>query len=140
MPTLAAIAGLILIVPCPCLGAQQIPPANSIPLSIIVVDSASEAEGVLTQLKNGSDFAAIAKSQSIDATGSDGGFIGKLEPDALRTELREALTRVKIGQITRNRTNPRRLRHSEGLARLRSSQRADHEPDANTSPACERRR
>jgi hypothetical protein len=80
--------------------AAQVSSGNPLPLSIIVVDSASEAQAILDQLKKGDDFAAIARKQSINVTASDGGFIGKLDPKTLRVELREALSGVRSGNVT----------------------------------------
>src|ERR1035441_7292878 len=80
--------------------SAQVQARNSLPLSVIVVDSASQAQGILDQLKNGGDFAAIARQKSINATASDGGFMGRLEPRTLRVEVREALNGVKTGALT----------------------------------------
>ena len=48
----------------------------------------------------GEDFAALAKEKSVDATAEDGGYMGKVDPAALRPELREALKGITPGQIT----------------------------------------
>jgi tetratricopeptide (TPR) repeat protein len=80
--------------------AQQVRSTKPIPLGVIVVDSPSTAEQVLVRLKKGDDFAAIAKELSIDATANDGGYVGTLDPNRLRIELREALHGLTRGQIT----------------------------------------
>ncbi len=74
--------------------------SNSIPVSIIVVESAAKAEEMLDQLKRGGDFATLAREQSISATARDGGFIGRLDPETLRVELREAVKGIAAGQVT----------------------------------------
>lgn len=74
--------------------------SNGLDLRIIVVDSAGQAERVLQELKNGKDFAALAKQVSTDPTASDGGYMGRLDPSTLRGELRDALKGIAPGQIT----------------------------------------
>jgi tetratricopeptide (TPR) repeat protein len=69
-------------------------------LQVIVVDSPGKAQQILDRLNQGEDFAAIAKSESIDPSGSQGGFLGLLEPSTLRPELREALKGIRPGQTT----------------------------------------
>ena len=82
------------------------PPANSavglqiVDLQIIVVNSAGEAQGILERLKKGEDFAALAKAASTDATASEGGYMGHIEPATLRPELREVLRGLAPGQLT----------------------------------------
>jgi tetratricopeptide (TPR) repeat protein len=72
----------------------------SVDLRIIVVNSATEAQGILDRLKKGEDFAALAKEKSVDATSADGGDMGKVDPATLRSELRDALQGIAPGQIT----------------------------------------
>src|ERR1700688_3384080 len=60
-------------------------------LQVIVVDSSGKAQEILDRLNKGEDFAGIAKSESIDPSGSQGGYIGLVEPSTLRPELREAV-------------------------------------------------
>lgn len=72
----------------------------SVELRIIVVESESQAEGVLRRLRNGEDFAQLAKAVSIDPTASDGGYMGAIDPSTLRSELRDALKGLTAGQIT----------------------------------------
>jgi tetratricopeptide (TPR) repeat protein len=69
-------------------------------LGIIVTPAMADAEAVLKQLKAGTDFSVLAKEKSIDATASDGGYLGNLTPDQLRPELREALRGREVGQLT----------------------------------------
>jgi tetratricopeptide (TPR) repeat protein len=81
-------------------GAQKALSTNPIPLSVIVVDSPKAAEQVVARLKNGDDFSAVAREQSVDATATDGGFVGVIDPNRLRIELRDALRGVVAGQLT----------------------------------------
>jgi tetratricopeptide (TPR) repeat protein len=80
-------------------GAQAQSPV-SFGMRLIVVSSREEAEDVLNQLARGGDFAALAREKSIDPTAAEGGFLGRLEPSALRPELRDALVSVAVGNYT----------------------------------------
>jgi len=75
-------------------------PAGEVTLRIIVVSSADEAERILERLKQGQDFAVLAKLKSIDSTADDGGLMGKIAPAMLRPELRDALQGLGPGQIS----------------------------------------
>jgi len=69
-------------------------------LQVIVVDSTGNAQQILDRLNKGEDFATIAKSESIDPTASQGGYLGFVNPSTLRPELREALKNIRPGQTT----------------------------------------
>ena len=69
-------------------------------LRLIVVDSAREAQRLADQVRAGADFAALAREKSVDATGVDGGLLGKVDPATLRQELRDALQNLQPGQIS----------------------------------------
>jgi hypothetical protein len=71
-----------------------------IPVGIIVVGSREEALGILDRLKQGADFAGLARERSTDPTASGGGYLGKVDPDTLRLELRDALRGVEPGQLS----------------------------------------
>src|SRR5258708_6361067 len=73
------------------LSARAEQQAAAVLLRLIVVNSASEAESLLAQLKAGADFAVLAREKSVDATSIDGGMLGALDPATLRSELRDAL-------------------------------------------------
>jgi tetratricopeptide (TPR) repeat protein len=72
----------------------------TIPLRLIVVNSAAEAEKLQEQLKTGADFAVMAREKSVDATSIDGGFLGNVDPTTLRAELRDALHGIEPGRIS----------------------------------------
>jgi hypothetical protein len=75
-------------------------PGTPASLQIIVVSSPEEAQSILGQLKNGTDFAGLARAKSIDVTASDGGNMGMVDPGSLRLELREALASVEPGELS----------------------------------------
>ena len=69
-------------------------------LRIIVVASSSQAQEILDQLKQGKDFAELAHAKSLDPTATNGGYMGRPDPGALCTELRDALKGIAAGEIT----------------------------------------
>ena len=108
--------------------AQSSAPALS-DLLIIVVDSPSQANRVLQRLKNGEDFAALAKEVSVDPTASDGGSMGRIDPAALRPELRDAVTRLSVGETSGV------IQTHSGYAILKMIPPAAAMPLQNTAPA-----
>jgi hypothetical protein len=74
--------------------------AHAVPVGLIVTSTTEEADKVLSRLHAGEDFGALARQYSLDATASDGGYLGILDPDSLRVELRDALRGVKPGEVT----------------------------------------
>src|SRR5215472_11910639 len=74
---------------------------NTVPLRLIVVSSPAAADKILEQLNAGADFAVLAREKSVDATSVDGGFLGSVDPNTLRAELRGALQGVAPGQLSR---------------------------------------
>jgi len=76
-------------------------PAATVAVRIIVVDAADEAARILQELKGGADFAKLARDKSTDATSVDGGFLGQVDPAALRPELRDALQGLRPGDLSR---------------------------------------
>src|SRR5690349_4382931 len=69
-------------------------------LRVIVVATSTKAQEILDQLKQGQDFAELAKAKSSDSTAANGGYMGRPDPGTLCTELRDALKDVGLGQIT----------------------------------------
>jgi tetratricopeptide (TPR) repeat protein len=69
-------------------------------LQIIVVDTREAAESIHSALENGADFAATAKTQSLDPSAASGGYLGATDLSTLRPELQEALRGLQPGQIT----------------------------------------
>jgi len=74
---------------------------DTVAVRILVVDSADEAAKFLQQLKDGADFAALARDKSTDATSVDGGLLGQVDPAMLRPELRDALQGLRPGELSR---------------------------------------
>ncbi len=100
--TIAGISLLLLFVPAHRLVANA--QANSAPdkidLGIIVLPTEAEAHAVAEQLRRGADFFVLAKEKSTDATSTDGGYMGKVDPSELRVEIRDALRGLHTGELT----------------------------------------
>src|ERR1700733_2405024 len=69
-------------------------------LRIIVATTSAQGQEVLDQLKQGKDFADIAKAISADPTGAGGGYMGRPNPAELCPELKDALKGLASGQVT----------------------------------------
>ncbi len=80
--------------------AQTVSAPHTMDLGIIVTPTMADAKAVLKQLNAGADFSVLAKEKSIDPTASDGGYMGKLDPNQLRGELQNALRGHTVGQLT----------------------------------------
>jgi len=73
---------------------------KTLPLRVIVVKSAAEAESVRSQLQGGFDFGVLARIRSVDPTATAGGLMGDVDPTQLRTEMRDALEGLPPGGIS----------------------------------------
>jgi tetratricopeptide (TPR) repeat protein len=96
---------------------------NKVPISIIVVETLSEAQRILEILKGGADFAELATKNSIDPSSNNAGYIGNLDPNMLRQELRDALHGVGRGELSPI------TRFPEGYAILKIDREAQLEID-----------
>jgi FG-GAP-like repeat/ASPIC and UnbV/PPIC-type PPIASE domain len=74
--------------------------SETVAVRLIVVNSLDEAERILTELKGGADFALLAREKSTDATSIDGGFLGSVDPESLRPELRDVLKGLRPGELS----------------------------------------
>ena len=118
-------------------GAWQNPPASADPaltpagpvaLRMIVVSTPEEAAGILDQLRQGADFAALAVEKSIEPTARDGGYLGIVDPATLRPALRDALNGVRPGELTRI------VRITSGYAILKVVPASESSGRPNASP------
>jgi tetratricopeptide (TPR) repeat protein len=80
--------------------AQTQDTAHKIQLGIIVLPTLEDAQAAVKLLNAGQDFAVLAKEKSIDATATDGGYMGNLDPSELRVEIRDALGGHHVGELT----------------------------------------
>src|SRR5450432_921146 len=98
-PTVVAVLGTAFFFLRATAGQDADP--GTIPLRLIVVNSAVDAGKILEQLESGADFGVLAREKSVDATSVDGGFLGSVDPTTLRAELRDALRDLQPGRISR---------------------------------------
>jgi tetratricopeptide (TPR) repeat protein len=96
----SALLGFGLVFPASFALPSQDSSPGMLNLQVIVVDSSSKARQVLQRLNKGEDFAGIAKTESIDPSASQGGYLGLVDPATMRPELREALKGLRPGQMT----------------------------------------
>lgn len=69
--------------------------------SHILVETKAEADAIYKQLKNGADFAEIAKSKSIDTgSGSNGGDLDYFARGVMVPEFEKAAFSLKVGEIS----------------------------------------
>ena len=69
-------------------------------LRLIAVRTEAEAVGMRDQILSGASFEALAKSHSVHATASTGGYLGLLHLTDLKPELQRALTGLAPGRIS----------------------------------------
>jgi hypothetical protein len=67
---------------------------------IIVTRTAEQAQEVRRELKAGREFGVTAKGKSIDSTADEGGYMGRMNPEQLRAELRDGLRDTKPGGLS----------------------------------------
>jgi len=101
---LAGLLAALTILPPPLFSqtpqSTAISSSDEVTLRMIVVSSPEEAERILGLLKQGQDFAALAKQKSIDTTSDEGGLMAKIAPSTLRPELRDALQLLAPGELS----------------------------------------
>jgi peptidyl-prolyl cis-trans isomerase C len=66
----------------------------------ILVETEDEAKAVLAELKNGADFAELAKKKSKDPGAADGGDLGYFTKDQMVPEFAEIAFKLENGQIS----------------------------------------
>ncbi len=67
----------------------------------ILVSSEDEAREIIRQLNEGADFAQLAKARSIDASAKDGGSLSWFSGEELIPPFRNAVSRLKPGDYTK---------------------------------------
>jgi len=81
-------------------GAERADIPRSAEIGILVTATLPQAIEVSNELKAGMDFGVLAKEKSIDPTAKDGGYMGRLDPERLEPQLRDALRGLGAGQFT----------------------------------------
>src|SRR3984957_4234011 len=120
----------LLTLACPPVSLRgQASSSSARELRIIVVDTPALADRVLQRLKKGEDFGTVAEEVSIDPTASDGGYMGRIDPSTLRSELRDALAGLTPGDMTGV------IHTHSGYAILKVLSPTETAPLQNTAPA-----
>lgn len=68
--------------------------------SHILVKTESEAQAVLKDLKQGKDFADVAKARSLDSSAPQGGDLGTFGPGDMVPDFEKAAFALKVGDIS----------------------------------------
>jgi tetratricopeptide (TPR) repeat protein len=78
------------------------PPAADpeVTFRILVVSSAERAGRLAVRVRQGEDFAALAKAESLDPSAPKGGLVGPIVLSALRAELRDVLRGLPAGDVS----------------------------------------
>jgi peptidyl-prolyl cis-trans isomerase C len=79
---------------------KQMPSQEEVHARHILVPTEDEAKDIETQLKNGADFATLAKQKSKDPGAADGGDLGYFTKDQMVPEFAEAAFKLDKGQIS----------------------------------------
>ena len=104
----------------------------------ILVDSEEEAKAILEQIKNGADFATLAKEKSKDPGAADGGDLGYFTKEQMVPEFADVAFKMYPGQLSNPVKTAVRLAHHQARGQahqadpgIREGQGADRGlPDA----------
>ena len=75
------------------------PGPDEVHISVIMVPTEAAAQAIINELRQGADFAALAKRSSKDASASVGGDLGFVARDALTPEIAALAFATPIGQV-----------------------------------------
>ncbi len=79
---------------------KQLPPEEEVHARHILVPTEDEAKEIEAELKNGADFATLAKEKSKDPGAADGGDLGYFTKDQMVPEFSAAAFKLDKGQIS----------------------------------------
>jgi peptidyl-prolyl cis-trans isomerase C len=80
--------------------AKQMAGQQEVRARHILVKTEEEAKAIIAELKNGADFAELAKQKSTDPGASEGGDLGYFPKDEMVPEFAEAAFKLDKGQIS----------------------------------------
>jgi peptidyl-prolyl cis-trans isomerase C len=80
--------------------AKQMAGQQEVRARHILVKTEDEAKAVVAELKNGADFAELAKQKSTDPGASEGGDLGYFPKDEMVPEFADAAFKLEKGQIS----------------------------------------
>ena len=67
---------------------------------IILADKKKDMSKIIKAFKSGDNFSELAKEFSVDATSSDGGYMGFMDYELLSEEMQGALKDIEVGNIS----------------------------------------
>lgn len=76
------------------------PQAAPAGIRMILVETEAEALEIRARIEAGASFELEARENSVDASAPGGGYLGRVAPDNLQTEFRNALADVGPGQVS----------------------------------------
>jgi peptidyl-prolyl cis-trans isomerase C len=79
---------------------KQMPPEEEVHARHILVPTEDEAKAIEAELKNGADFAKLAKEKSKDPGAAEGGDLGYFTKDQMVPEFAEVAFKLDKGQIS----------------------------------------
>jgi peptidyl-prolyl cis-trans isomerase C len=79
---------------------KQMPSEQEVHARHILVPTEDEAKAIVTELKNGADFATLAKEKSKDPGAADGGDLGYFTKEQMVPEFSEVAFKLDKGQIS----------------------------------------
>lgn len=79
---------------------EQFTEPESVKIRQIVVGTREEGEDILNALKEGSDFARLAKEKSVDPSKASGGYIGWVSRDRIKPDFAEIIFKLGKGEIS----------------------------------------
>jgi peptidyl-prolyl cis-trans isomerase C len=80
--------------------SKQIAGQQEVRARHILVKSEEEAKAIIAELKNGADFAELAKQKSTDPGAAEGGDLGYFPKDEMVPEFADAAFKLEKGQIS----------------------------------------
>jgi hypothetical protein len=69
-------------------------------IAIILIKRKVEADSILSRIRAGESFEQLARQHSVDPSAEEGGYLGKVKIEELRTELQAALKDVGPGEVS----------------------------------------
>lgn len=75
---------------------------NEYKASHILLKTEDEAKAVIKQLKDGADFAALAKEKSTGPSGPNGGDLGWFQAGSMVPEFAKAVEKMKVGSVSKS--------------------------------------
>lgn len=80
---------------------KENPPQEEVRARHILVDTEAKARDVLSDLRKGADFAAVAKAKSSDGSARDGGDLGFFTRGDMVSEFSDAAFALKVGEVSK---------------------------------------